>query len=809
MVQESRRRPRRLGSGRVAALAFAFALAVPAAAESQDARLHVKLEDEGGQPVVGALVALVDTENQVRAEGLSSEGGRRTLVAPPGSYHIRVRRIGFRPFTAGPVSLPYEGELALRVESRRIVLDTVRVAARSRCRPAGRDAERLATVWEEVRKALRSSQLSVDDLIGIGLARSYRREVRLDGGVISSDTNTFVVRDRRPFGAIDPTALALEGYVRGDDRRGWEFFGPDETVLLSNEFANTHCFRLVRERSRPGQIGVAFEPEPGRRTADIAGVLWLDETTAELREMRYRFVAGGVLRGVEAGGFTRFRRMPSGAWLVEEWQLRMPRVAIAPGQREHIVAIGFIETGGGIVDRRTPAYGHATGTVSGVIYDSVSLRPLPGAVVTLGETVARTDDRGRFRFSGAHAGVHTISFTHPTLSNFGLLAVQRTIEVSGNGTEVALSTPSLARAWEQICEDRPPTDGRRAILHGVVLNDEGEPVSQVPVRINWTEARLQPGADAPAQVLELSTDSEGRFTACGFATAARGTASARSGALSGRRDFSFTPEQNVLRRDLILTRGERPTPGERRHEILVTVTDADGRPLADATVFLEGQAESRRTDDLGRAALRTTEPQVTIVARRLGFGEAVLRVTLGSSDRQQLRIPLSNVQALPEVVVRAAAPLPATIERRRNLARGVFYGPHEIAAAGELRNLLARTPGAAIEGTAQWAVRFRHPNLSGDCWADVYVDGQLWAPNVSSFGSREAGIQKTEALRSLGPSGVYAIEVYPRATQAPQEIVRLRDGCGAILVWTVGYVEAELARASGRGPTGLADTSRR
>ena len=209
----------------------------------------------------------------------------------------------------------------------------------------------LGVVWDEIDKALHASQLTIADLSGFGRAHLYRKEVGTDGTIVSSDSTIMAIGDRRPFGAIDPGTLAAEGYVVGDEKIGWNYYAPDEAVLLSEQFAATHCFRLVREAARRGQIGVAFEPVPKRVIADIVGVLWVDERTAELREIVFRFVNAGLLSRFEAGGLTRFLRVPSGAWIVDEWRLRVPRLTIrrfASG-RPQLNVIGYHENGGGIL----------------------------------------------------------------------------------------------------------------------------------------------------------------------------------------------------------------------------------------------------------------------------------------------------------------------------------------------------------------------------------------------------------------------------------------------------------------------------
>ena len=337
------------------------ACALPSSARSQEATTEIRIRLNGidGSPVNGALIALLDSRDSVVAEGLSTDAGARVLRAHSGVYRIRVRRIGYLPFVSGPVSLPRDSALSLNVESPRVVLEQIVVNSKSPCGRNDRSAAALSSVWDEINKALRSSELTTEDLSGIGEALTFRTELDNDGTVVSADSNVFSITTRRPFGAIDPVSLAIDGYVLGDPETGWHYFAPDETVLLSEQFAATHCFRVVRQPDRVGQIGVSFEPVPRRDVADITGVLWVDQETSELREIVFRFVNAGVMSQFDAGGFTRFRRVPSGTWIVDEWKLSVPKLSVSlvggrqdgysSTARPKYVAIGRLENGGGIL----------------------------------------------------------------------------------------------------------------------------------------------------------------------------------------------------------------------------------------------------------------------------------------------------------------------------------------------------------------------------------------------------------------------------------------------------------------------------
>jgi len=532
---------------------------------SQEAttELRIRLNGIDSVPVNGALIALLNTRDSVVAEGLSTEAGTRVLRAPPGMYRVRVRRIGYLPFVSEPVSLPRASGLLLNVESPRVVLERIVVNSKSPCGRNDPNATALSTVWDEIDKALRSSQLTTEDLSGIGRARTYRKEISSDGTVTSADTTVFSITTQRPFGAIDPVTLASEGYVVGDQEKGWHYFAPDETVLLSEQFAATHCFRLVRQPDRTGQIGVSFEPVPRRQLADITGVLWVDQKTSELREIVFRFVNAGALSQFDAGGFTHFRRVPSGTWIVDEWKLSVPQLAVrqvpqgpySPTVRPQFIAIGRLDNGGGILGpgERT-ATGRGSSVVRGLVYDSVTDSPLAGAIVSLDGTVARSDAAGRFEFKGVPKGTHLLSFVHPVLSDIGYLALERPIDAQADTLDLQLGTPSLKTVWMRVCHDSAPgiAAEERGVLHGFVRDDSGQPVNRARVRISWRERTSLPGTVSTSQLLSLesTSDNTGHYVACGFRRLSRGTVAAFNGKLSSSpRAFGFESSL-IVRRDL-------------------------------------------------------------------------------------------------------------------------------------------------------------------------------------------------------------------------------------------------------------------
>jgi hypothetical protein len=519
------------------------AAATPMTATAQPSnaqRVTVTLIAADGRPASGALVAIVDRNGQVVADGLTNSLGERTLLVSPGSYRARVLRIGYEPTWSDWTTVARDVRIDITLNDARINLNTLVVRTRTTCR-VDQDPRGTGLLWAEVTKALRSSQLASSDAGPLSKASVYRKIAESEGWILSADTTWVAVRDKQPYSAIDPALLAKDGYVRGSVTAGFEFFGPDEKVLLSNEFAGTHCFRLERDPARAGLVGLAFEPAPGRRVADIAGTIWVDEQTSELKEIRFSYVRAGLPRDFNAGGFTKFRRLDSGTWIVSSWELRMPRVDIRRipygrgfPDREIAEVVGSTEFGGGVVLRELPDIEHRrAGTrINGIAFDSVSGRPLIGAIVRVAELTHETDSAGRFVFQNVAPGPHTMMVSHLSLSSLGYVGVQQDIYAAGDSMFIPVATPSARRTWDRLCRSVPFEERNwRGVVYGLVVNDAGEPVGNSPVVFNWQVIPSPTGPSASIKAdlrpvsLQVTTDSSGRYAACGFVAGSTGTVS--------------------------------------------------------------------------------------------------------------------------------------------------------------------------------------------------------------------------------------------------------------------------------------------
>ncbi|MBI4539441.1 MAG: carboxypeptidase regulatory-like domain-containing protein [Gemmatimonadetes bacterium] len=324
-----------------------------------------ELVEEGtGYAIVGAFTTLLDEREEAVARWLTDAEGRFLLRAPgPGLYRVRVERIGYAGVDSPSLDLLADSVLPYRmaVRAEAVRLEGIEVEGERRCasRP-DRNAE-TARVWDEARKALELAAWAERQRLFRYTVRRYVREVDPATLQVRRDSTWYHEGVyRQPFVSMSAERLSTHGYVVASEDRTVVYYAPDALVLLSEPFLEDHCFRTQAGTGRRrGLIGLAFEPIPGRPVTEVTGVLWIDRTTAELRDVEIGYTGRGLpVAGDRASGWIRFERLPSGAWIVRRWWIRMPLVRRAfdrfagPSGREEVVTLR--EEGGEVVQIFTP-----------------------------------------------------------------------------------------------------------------------------------------------------------------------------------------------------------------------------------------------------------------------------------------------------------------------------------------------------------------------------------------------------------------------------------------------------------------------
>lgn len=475
-------RLRPVGIGAVAVLAV---LASPAMAQTVGLRLR---HDSTAAPIAGAIVRLIGERGPV-AQGLTNELGLLELRAPaPGTYRLRIDRIGWTGLLTDPVTLAAGPALQLTVPMRsaRVELPAIEVRGRSRCESRAEQGALAAALWGEVQKALTANLITTRQRLPLHL-REFVREVNRDHQPLREWVVVSRLTRGRPFGSLPAAELARSGFVGQAEGDSLTFAAPDADLLLSDEFVATHCFRAVPGEA--GLVGLGFEPIPGRRVPEINGTLWADRASSELRFLDYSYTRlPGLLRRAELGGRVEFRRLPTGAWLVSYWHIRMPRLVsqtvYVRGDSQVVAMLtGYLDHGGR-ADIALDSRGRVDRAIlQGRVYDSIAGTGLARALVWVEGAADSlpTDSEGRFALAVQASGDQVVSVRHPRLGLLGEPTSRQVLLSLGDTTMVEFAVPSLAAFARTLCRNR--TRSGRVSVMGIAWRVDGTPAVDQEIRV--------------------------------------------------------------------------------------------------------------------------------------------------------------------------------------------------------------------------------------------------------------------------------------------------------------------------------------
>jgi hypothetical protein len=735
--------------------------AIPTASRAQVVRGTV-VDQASGRPLPATVVVLLDSAGKRLAGVLSGEDGRYALrITTPGRYAVRAERIGFRAEAPTPISIAVGQTLELRLETRPIpvVLGAVQVTGRTTCVARASDGAGVSTVWDEARKALFATDLTQrQELFSVKLTRFERMLEPQSRRVLSHQTRQMTGITRNPFVSRPAAQLSEDGFVR-QVASEVIYYGPDAAVMLSDEFLGDHCFRL-RDGSgrRSAMIGLTFEPVRGREKPDIAGTLWLDRKTAELRDLEYVYVnlqnMPADVRSDDFGGRIEFHRMPTGAWIVERWVIRMPVLvdrgpfsrqdATIPGTapREQRVQIAAIKEEGGEVTESMAQGAQRTlvsevGTVRGTVHDSTRMLGLSDAHVFLDGTqyTSRSSIGGTFSIANVPPGTYTLSVTHPRFDSLHARAPSASVTVRGGEEAIAsLSGPSVKTIIDRDCTAYERTNGGGMVRGSVTDSLTGAPAIDALVTVLWNRPDVvaQRAAVVSERHAVTRTDSAGRYVMCGLPSEVRLTVQA---AAVGRRSDI---------RPLMLAGSDLAV-----HDLEIGTATV----VASAVDRAKPQAPVVSPTPVNRA-MRDFERR-----RRRGNGSFLTRTQIDKSNASRLT---DLLRRMPSVTVLPSDNGSIMVELRGS-KRVTFNGTTILADTGSSTSRLPGPP----QGTTSVSV--------DNCPAAFLLDG------LAIDGGSSVDLE-------MRPGMLEGIEVYTPA-QVPIEYASRFSECGVVIIWTRAYAE--------------------
>lgn len=524
-------------------------LAPPAAAQTISGTVR---ETDGGPLISGSFVSLLNASDEAVQADFTAADGAFSLRAPgPGTYRIRVERIGYADWVSEPYELTAGQRLAVTVEipPNPIRLGDLRVEVTGSCLHDPSEGVALATVWDEARKALETAVWAEGRGELTFTLREYQRTLdprHLTTLEVKSRTRRHVRLP--PFRSLPARRLVTSGYALLDADSA-VFHAPDATVLLSPEFRDTQCFGLERaEVDDEPMLGITFRPRRGRNVVDIEGTLWLDEESAALRRVQIRYRNVPLPRNAQRrliGADLVFDRLPDGPFYVRDWWVRFPvasrtsRFRAGLSVRPDPVLVAYRQVGGTVTDAFAGgvSFEVGEGAVTGVLRDSVGGEPLAGAEIVVRDWddaaaflprpeaaevpfSAVTDEAGAFRVAGLPDGVYALGVDHPKLRAAGVRLNEIRVAVEDRASDpLELWTPSAETVFARVCPGSSPLGGAGAVV-GIARDAvTGLPVPDVEVEIVWRVSRLR-GTAGSAFISEQSryaagvSDERGRFAIC-------------------------------------------------------------------------------------------------------------------------------------------------------------------------------------------------------------------------------------------------------------------------------------------------------
>lgn len=490
-----------------AAVAVVIAGVVPVSGQTIQGQITDSIS---GVPVGRGFVVLLDSTGRELVRDLTTPDGRFSLrTSGPGTYRLRSERIGYRAWQSADLQLTARETYLLNPQVNALPrrLASITITGESECEE--RKGPDTGLLWGEARKALIAASWSAEQEMYV--YRMHRRVRDLDPSrseVLAEEITLYTVQTELPFTSLDPPELAEHGYVIREENGDWHWWGPDANVFLDPSFHRTHCFWAVRgEGERTEWIGLAFEPVPDRELPDVKGTLWLDEVTGELRTVEFGF-AGIPVRVSEdhLGGWATFLPMPSGAWILDRWQLLIPHIRRVGLRRPRIT--GYRDTQGSVLDVQTlegETVYEAPGlvTVRGTVYDSVQGGPPAGDVVSFVGTEYRAavDTAGRFEMRVLLDGRRDL--TTSRLNWLGYLPGRVHLDLAPDDTlDVRLDIPTLEVLHHNLCPRSPAT--ANLVVHGEARTAEGLLLPNTEVIAQWGL-----GVERKSE-----TDATGRYVLC-------------------------------------------------------------------------------------------------------------------------------------------------------------------------------------------------------------------------------------------------------------------------------------------------------
>ncbi len=240
---------------------------------------------------------------------------------------------------------------------------------------------------------------------------------------------------------------------------------------------------------------------------------------------------------------------------------------------------------------------------------------------------------------------------------------------------------------------------------------------------------------------------------------------------------------------LFLFAGRLAAQGDQaRATISGQVVGPDTVPLGDVSVDIVGSRERKSTGADGRFRFTGIYPgRYEILFRHLGYEQLTRFVTVAAGEVSHRTVVMKPLPQLLQTITISGRhydvpPKYQEFYRRAAVGFGSYIFPEEVERRQpmDVQSLLQGIPGVRVYHGRRDVViqmercvdRLAGPGIAPAARLQVYIDGRRATQSMGAV----------EALESVHPTRVYAVEVYRGIAQIPGEY--LADACGVIAIWT-------------------------
>ncbi|MEO7999657.1 MAG: carboxypeptidase-like regulatory domain-containing protein [Gemmatimonadaceae bacterium] len=439
----------------------------------------------------------------------------------------------------------------------------------------------------------------------------------------------------------------------------------------------------------------------------------------------------------------------------------------------------------------------ATGKVTGVVFDSVLMKPMPGAQVWLPATTIATtsDENGKFVLDSVPFGTQTIAYSAPVLDSIGFGTRGTVVNVSAAVTpNITIGAPSNATMWRVLCTDKLRLSADSGIAWGRITDaSNGNRLSNAPTSFNWYDMRPAGRKLNFAEVNnEVRSDSTGMYYACGLPTDVAITSRAEGdNAASGEVQY-LIGSRHLYRVDFTVSQDLAVAPAAKLGQLTLntskrphgkaalrgTVRDGKANGIPGALISIASMDTTVRTGSDGSFYIPAM-PSGTlgVSVRVIGYSRSSKLVDLRPDVVTDVDFTLGAPTVLATYNVRTERKVSIDeadfLERRKFATSGFVIDMKDKAyadAMGPLRNL----PRVKVtEGRGGPVVTMTTPGAG--------VGGSSCTPLIYFNGMRTS-VDQIASMRADLPT---VVEVYNSWLNVPPRYVgSLTSTCGVILYWS-------------------------